>query len=107
MNRRNALKGLAAGLAAFPGLVPHAGDTDPSAVGKLFPTDLPLQTPTQFAAEGFRQPATTGPCYVDMVDRYWMRSGVRFSPHLGFVIGAEGSTRFADRPEIRFGDHDR
>ena len=57
MNRRNALKGLAAGLAAFPGFVPHVGNTHPSSVGKLFPTDLPSRTPTQFAAEGFRQSA--------------------------------------------------
>ena len=56
MNRRNALKGLAAGLAAFPGLVPDVGDTHSSSIGKLFPTDLPSRTPTEFAAKGFRQP---------------------------------------------------
>ena len=57
MNRRNAIKGLVASLAAFQEFVPRVGNALPPSVGKLFPTDLPPLKPAQFPAEGFRQPA--------------------------------------------------
>ncbi len=57
MNRRTALKGLAAGVAALPTLIPRAGSASSRSPGTLFPLDLPLRKPVQFAAEGFRQAA--------------------------------------------------
>ena len=57
MNRRNALKGLAASVAALRGIVPRVGNAVPSSAKTLFPTDTPLQRPVQFPAEGFHDPA--------------------------------------------------
>src|SRR5579872_1887109 len=57
MDRRSVLRALAAGFTASHGWAPRVGNARPASAGKLFPTDLPPQKPSQFTAEDFRGPA--------------------------------------------------
>ncbi len=57
MKRRDALKGLLAGLAAHPALSSLAAQAVARGAGTLFPTNLPYQQWVEFPAEGFSHPA--------------------------------------------------